>query len=81
MGEVYIHRLRKRGAGTDPVIPNVKNINVTSGSNNKINGAEIKQLSPLTIGPVIEQDIFDHGTLRSANFENYWINMVKYFKN
>jgi len=71
-GQVYIGKLRNRGGGRDPVIPNVKNINVTSGSNNKINGYSIKNLSPLYIGPVIEKDIFGHGNLVADIFENYW---------
>ena len=71
-GKVYIHKLRKRCVGKDPVFPDVKNINVTSGSNNKIYGVSIKELSPMYLGPVDEKKIFGKGSLKAEIFENYW---------
>lgn len=44
------------------------NIDVTSGSMNKVGGVAAKTLSPFTIGPVVSPD----GTIISQTFEAWW---------
>lgn len=71
---IYVGKKCERGktGSCDPVIAGVKNINATSGSMNKINSLSAKDFSPMYLGPVIEQDIFNQGNLTARNFENYW---------
>lgn len=71
---VYVGKKSQRGVtgSKDPVIANVKNVNVTSGSMNKVNGQQIKQLSPMFLGPVSESEFFGNGTETALIFENYW---------
>ena len=57
----------------------VKRINVTSGSNNKINGSTAKDVSPMYLGP-IKRALFEQLGVDNAKrddeeavlFENYW---------
>lgn len=52
----------------NPVVSGFKNIDVTSGSVNKLAGRQVKDdFSPLLIGPVIV-----NGKKVAENFENYW---------
>lgn len=71
---IYVGRKCSRGCvgDRDPVIPNVINLNVTSGSMNKINGLPVKALSPMYLGPVDELDMFGTGDMYAKVFENYW---------
>jgi len=73
-GEVYVGKKSERGVvgSTDPVLPNVLNINATSGSVNKINGIPAKQFSPMYLGPVHERTIFGIGDQTALTFEGYW---------
>lgn len=73
-GEIYVGKKAERGVvgSTDPIIINVLNINVTSGSLNKINGIPAKQFSPMCLGPVDEMQIFGIGNQIAQLFENYW---------
>lgn len=57
----------------------VKRINVTSGSNNKINGEKASQISPMYLGPVNQTLLAKLGIHNTDNesdlaliFENYW---------
>lgn len=73
-GTVYVGKKCQRGVvgSKDPIIENTRNVNVTSGSMNKVKGLQVKELSPMNIGPVIEREIFGTGNLEAINFENYW---------
>lgn len=62
---IRIAQKKRRGVAGDcnPTFPGVKNIDVTSGSMNKLNGRLVKyNFSPLLIGPCKDFRIF----------ENYW---------
>ena len=66
---VRIGKKLSRGVVGDknPVIDGFKNIDVTSGSGNKIDGRAVKlDFSPMLIGPVTV------GDLAAKKFENYW---------
>ncbi len=70
LGKVRIGQKKKRGikGDTNPIYKNYKNIDVTSGSMNKINGKLVKEdLSPMLIGPVIDKQ-----GVKAKIFENYW---------
>ena len=56
-----------RGQGEYPKRDGFMNIDVTSGSMNKINNLKATVLSPLYLGPVIDSD----GN-KALRFENYW---------
>lgn len=73
-GQIYVGKKAGRGiiGEYDPKISGVININVTSGSVNKINGIPAKQFSPMYLGPVIEKEIFGTGDQVATIFENYW---------
>ena len=68
-GTVRIGQKHRRGIAGDKSSNCVgfKNIDVTSGSFNKIGGVEAKTLSPFKVGPVI-----DKNGLQAELFENYW---------
>lgn len=68
-GKVRIGQKFRRGVKGDKstTFENFKNIDVTSGSGNKINGIPAKTLSPMTLGPVI-----DENGLEANFFESYW---------
>ena len=70
---IYISSI-KRGE-SHPNLINVKNINVTSGSKNKINNQEAKQLSPMYLGPVTNEILNKEllsTPIDAICFENYW---------
>ena len=83
IGEVYIASMSRGTKWPEIHDKNgnlVKRINVTSGSNNKINGVSAKTVSPMYLGPVNKETVFnplginnhkndDEGALL---FENYW---------
>lgn len=71
---IYVGKKSQRGVvgSKDPIIQNVKNINATSGSMNKVNGISIKDVSPMYLGPVCENTIFGTGNNIAQVFENYW---------
>eukprot|EP01084_Bolivina_argentea_P318911 553163_1 len=57
----------------------IKRINVTSGSNNKIEGESAKQVSPMNLGPINKELFNKLNIFNSQNddeeailFENYW---------
>lgn len=67
-GRVYVGKKSNRTVGAkNPVVNDVKNIDATSGSVNKINGECAKQFSPMFLGPVLHDDE-NHALI----FENYW---------
>ena len=68
-GKIRIAQKRKKGIKGDinPVKEGYKNIDVTSGSMNKIDGNLAKELSPFYVGPVI-----DKNGLKANFFEGYW---------
>ncbi len=78
MGEVYVGKKPGRGKGAHPTVPNTVNIDVTSGSRKKINNVWINELSPMFLGPVDENLIFNVDSVQVQNpvraelFENYW---------
>lgn len=75
-GKVYVGKKAGKVKGSsDPKIDGVKNISVVSSSMNKVDGNCMKEMSPMRLGPVIENKIksVDFVTnLRAENFENYW---------
>lgn len=74
-GQVRVGQRRRRGivGSTDAICSGYKNIDVTSGSHNKINGLAVKEISPLKLGPVLAQFPGDATVYRVAEiFENFW---------
>jgi len=59
-GKVYISSIQR--GKLQPRLEGVKNVNVTSGSMNKFDGASAKEMSPMYLGPVGD----------CLLFENYW---------
>jgi hypothetical protein len=68
-GRVFIGQKRKRGikGDKDATMPGYKNIDVTSGSFNKIGQHAATTLSPMKLGPVTDSD-----GETALIFENYW---------
>lgn len=67
MINVAIGQKPGRGKGSHPKRDEFTNIDVTSGSMNKINDTSATTLSPLYLGPVTDSD----GDI-ALRFENYW---------
>jgi hypothetical protein len=72
-GKVYIGSF-SRGVA-HPHLPGVTNINVTSGSSNKIDKAPAKEMSPMYLGPVNNTTLHSIGKttpVPAKLFENFW---------
>ena len=67
MDNVAVGQKPGKGKGVHPRREGFTNIDVTSGSMNKINGRTTRVLSPLYLGPVTDAD----GD-KAIRFENYW---------
>lgn len=70
VNNVLVGKKKRRGIAGEknPTTDGFKNIDVTSGSMNRINGMSVKNaFSPLLIGPV-----FINGVKVAENFENFW---------
>ena len=83
MGNIYIASMQRGSKWPEILDSNgnsIKRINVTSGSNNKINGASAKTVSPMYLGPVNKQTVFNPLNIKNSKnddldallFENYW---------
>ena len=73
-GTVSIARLNGKGKPWPSAPAGFKNINVTSGSQNKIEGVKMKDMSPMFLGPV-NQEVWPmmlDSDQESLIFENYW---------
>lgn len=81
-GNVYIASMQRTKKWPEIMDKNgkpIKRINVTSGSNNKINGESAKQVSPMYLGPINHAIFYKLGVNNQKNddedaliFENYW---------
>lgn len=71
-GKVSIARLAGRGKAWPVAPPGYKNINVTSGSQNKAGIHRIKTLSPMFLGPINKEIWPMIGDDVCLLFENYW---------
>lgn len=74
---VFVGKKCPRGVvgAKDPFIEGVKNVNATTGSGNKFDGLSCRDFSPMLLGPVIEEDIFniESGTgVVATNMELYY---------